>query len=193
MKRFYPYIISAVCILVIVLASSCGNNVVTPAIPATETRAITTATETETATQTITSTPDPCAPGYINEEVNKVHNHMREFDDASLLAANMPRDQVSNAIPDLQRIRRESEDQPIPVCLANLKTFQIAHMNSVINTLIAFMNGSDQQSIDQGISIARQQHDQYSVELASVLGLTVVPATIPPTIEGTPPADTPTP
>jgi len=195
MKRFQPYFVPAICILTMFLVSSCGNNA-TPAILATETRAITTETRvmaTETATQTITLTPDPCAPGNINEEVNKVHNHMREFDDASLLAANMPRDQISDAIPTLQRIRRESEDQLIPACLANLKTLQIAHMNSVINTLIAFMSGSDQQSIDQGISIARQQHDQYTVELASVLGLTVVPATLPPTIQATQPTPTPTP
>jgi hypothetical protein len=65
-----------------------------------------------------------------------------------------------------------------------LKTYQIAHMNSVINTLIAFMGGNDQQTVDQYLALARQQHDQYTLELARVLGLTVVPATIP---SGTPP------
>jgi hypothetical protein len=52
-------------------------------------------------------------------------------------------------------------------------------MNSVIQTLIAFMNNSDQQSINQGISVARQQHDQYTIELARVLGLPIVTATVP--------------
>jgi hypothetical protein len=102
---------------------------------------------------------------------------MREFDDASVLASNMPREQLSGSIADLQRIRREAEDEPVPACLTNLKTFQVQHMNSVINTLVAFVGGSDQKSLEQGIAVARQQHDQYTLELARVLGLTVVPAT----------------
>jgi hypothetical protein len=113
---------------------------------------------------------------------------MREFDDASILASNMPREQLSASIADLQRIRRESEDEEIPECLTGLKSIQVQHMNSVINTLIAFMGGTDQQTLDQGISLARQQHDQYTLELARVLGLTVVPATMPPA-----PTETPTP
>lgn len=180
MKRFHPYIIPSVCILMLFL-SSCGNKV-TPTIIATETTA-----------PTITLTPNPCAPGNIEAEVQKVHKFMREFDDASALAANMPRDQLSNAIANLQSIRRDAEDQPIPPCLGDLKTIQIAHMNSVVNTLIAFMSGADQKSIDQGIGIARQQHDQYTVELARVLGLTMIPATIAPTVDATLQAPTPTP
>jgi hypothetical protein len=58
-------------------------------------------------------------------------------------------------------------------------------MNSVINTLISFMGGADQPSLDKGISVARQQHDQYTLELARVLGLTVVPVTPQPTATGT--------
>jgi hypothetical protein len=113
---------------------------------------------------------------------------MREFDDASILASNMPREQLSASIADLQRIRREAEDEEIPGCLTDLKAIQVQHMNSVINTLIAFMGGTDQQTLDQGISLARQQHDQYTLELARILGLTVVAATMPP-----PPSETPTP
>jgi hypothetical protein len=100
---------------------------------------------------------------------------MREFDDASMLAANEPREQLSDAIANLQRIRRESEDQPIPACLATLKTYQIAHMNTVINTLIAFMGGSDQDIVNQGSNTARAQHDMYTMELARVMGITPVP------------------
>jgi hypothetical protein len=62
-------------------------------------------------------------------------------------------------------------------------------MNSVINTLIAFRGGADQKSLDQGIGLARQQHDQYTLELARLLGLTVVAATPPPSAT----AETPTP
>ena len=105
---------------------------------------------------------------------------MREFDDASSLASVLPADQLDGTVANLQRIRREAEDQPTPPCLINLKTFQVSHMNSVINTminLIGYANGTvDKQVIDQGIALAREQHDKYTLELARVLGLTVVPA-----------------
>jgi hypothetical protein len=57
-----------------------------------------------------------------------------------------------------------------------LKLYQVSHMNTVINTLIAFMGGADQAAVDQGIALARDQHDRYTLELARLLGLTVEPA-----------------
>ncbi len=165
----------------LIFLSACGNNVApaaatsTPSIPTIPTIAI-------------TNTPDPCGPENIEASVQMVHKHMREFDDASSLAASRPREQLAEAIADLQRIRREAEDEVIPPCLGDLKTYQISHMNSVINTLIAFMGGSDQKLVDQGISLARQQHDQYTLELARLLGLTIEPATVIPL-----PTETPTP
>lgn len=104
---------------------------------------------------------------------------MREFDDASLLASNIPREQLGDSIAELQRIRREAEDEEIPACLTNLKMVQVQHMNTVIATLIAFMGGTDQETLDQGIALARQQHDLYTLELARLLGLTVVPVSTP--------------
>ena len=106
-----------------------------------------------------TSTPDPCAPENVKAEVQKVHDYMREFDDASSLAGSimqgvskgqMQMSELSNTIPDLQKIRREAEDQPTPACLANLKTYQISHMYAVLNSLNAFLAG-DQQTFDQYI------------------------------------------
>ncbi len=128
-------------------------------------------------TPTASVAPDPCAPGQIEAEVQKINRHMREFDDASLLASKVPRQQLGEAVTNLQKIRREADDESSPDCLANLKKYQLEHMNSVINTLLTFMNGANQQTIDQGINIARQQHDQYTLELARLLGLTAVPAT----------------
>jgi len=164
MKTHNLLIVSSLCMAVALLTGCAGNQTAVEPAP--------------------TATPDLCAPGNIEAEVNKIHKHMREFDDTSMVAANMPQEQISSAITDLQRIRRAAEDEPIPGCLVGLKTYQIAHMNSVINTLVAFMGGSDQQAVDQYLALARQQHDQYTLELARVLGLTVVPATIP---SGTPP------
>lgn len=155
------------------LIAACVSNVTTtPAVQ----YVVVTAT-----TLPVTSTPDPCAPENIEAETQKIHKYMREFDDASTLAASRPKEQLTDSIAELQRIRRAAEDQLTPVCLANLKTYQISHMNSVINTLIAFMSGASQADVDQGIALARDQHDKYTLELARVLGLTVVapPVTAP--------------
>ena len=163
-----------------IFLAACGNN----STPVTQYIIVTATMPTPLS---ITNTPDSCAPKNLPDEVQKVHKYMREFDDASSLAASRPRDQLANAIADLQKIRRDAEDQPTPGCLATLKTDQISHMNSVINTLIAFMGGSDQKTVDQGIAQSRALHDQYTIELARVLGLTMVPAaTIPVIITQTP-------
>jgi hypothetical protein len=143
-----------------------------------------------TAAPALSTTPDPCSLPQLEAEVQKIHRHMREFDDASILASNMPREQLSDSVADLQRIRREAEDEQIPDCLLSLKTHQVDHMNSVIDTLVAFMGGTDQQTLEQGIAVARQQHDDYTIELARLLGLTVVPADTPVIIA---PSDTPAP
>lgn len=134
-----------------------------------------------------TNTPDPCAAENLEAEVQRIHAYMREFDDASTLAASRPREELAASIADLQRIRREAEDQPTPACLATLKTYQVSHMNAVINTLVAFMGGADQATVDQGIGLARDQHDRYTLELARLLGITVEPASV------ISPAQTPTP
>ena len=169
-----------------VVLSGCGNNP-SPAPAAT----LTQESVPLTVPPTVSPTSDPCLPPQIEAEVQKVQRHMREFDDASTLASNVPQAQLNSSIADLQRIRREAEDEPIPACLTDLRKFQVEHMNSVINTLLAFMRSSDPQAIGdcsnvennpeataicQNIALARQQHDQYLVELARILGLTVVPA-----------------
>jgi hypothetical protein len=143
MKK-HSQITVAIALALAVLLSACGSSA--NSTPASSPAATDTAVSIPTTvSSTITNTPDPCAPGNIEAEVQKVHKYMREFDDASSLAASRPREQLADAIAQLQSIRREAEDQVIPYCLGDLKTYQISHMNSVINTLIAFM-GEDCRS-----------------------------------------------
>jgi hypothetical protein len=162
---------------------------------------------TATATATFTATISPpstltlesnlCASGEIEAQVEKVHRHMREFDDAAAVASNATQGELNGPIAELQRIRREAEDEQIPNCLTDLKKYQIDHMNTVITTLFEFKSASnpqvfdcttidstEEESICGHIALAREQHDQYLLELARLLGLTVVPATA---------VDTPTP
>lgn len=168
-------------LVLVVFLTACGN---TPTPVATNTPL--------TTAPSITNTPDPCASENIEEEVQKIHKYMREFDDGSSLAASLPADQLSDTITNLQRIRRDAEDQVTPPCLITLKTYQISHMNAVIGTLInliGYANGTvTEDVINQGIALARQEHDNYTIELARVLGITMVPAsnTTPPTLTPSP-------
>jgi hypothetical protein len=147
---------------------------------------------------------DPCVSPQIEAEVQKVHKHMREFDDASTLAAALPQTQLGDSIATLQRIRREADDEPVPTCLTALKNYEIQHMNAAIETFLTILRLRDSQPIDcantantaeqQGLcrnfALASQSRDQYLLELARLLGLTVMPAT--PGAESTP-AETPSP
>ncbi len=149
------------------LLSACGG-VVTPQ-PAAES-----ATLESTVVVEASATIDPCAPQYERVLAQRVHKHMREFDDASTLAASLTADKLPSAIAELQRIRRDSQDEPVPSCLGKLKDLQVAHMNMVIDTLLGMLNGAKPEDLQTGISNSRQLHDAYTVELANVLGLTVV-------------------
>jgi hypothetical protein len=144
------------------------------------------ATPTLVPTATFTSTPDPCAPENISAEIQAVHRLMREFDDASALSANTTREQLKPTIADLQRIRREAEDQKVPACMQAFKELQLVHMNTFIQTLIAFMGGADQETVNQGIGLSRQLHDQYMIEMARLQGVTILPTPSPIPTVGTP-------
>jgi hypothetical protein len=105
---------------------------------------------------------------------------MREFDDASQLASNLPVPQLPEVISTLQRIRRDTEDVQIPACLITLKTHQLNHMNLVIQTLLAFVGGADQEALNSGLELARREHDLYSLEIVRLLGVTLAPITATP-------------
>ena len=127
-----------------------------------------------------TSTPDPCAVENLSESIKEVNDLMREFDDMSKLATNISREQLPELISEMQRVRRAAEDQQVPACLSTLKVHQIAHMNTVIDTLIAFLGGAKAEELNAGIQRAGQEHDLYTLEIARLLGIpqntTVTPA-----------------
>jgi hypothetical protein len=146
------------------------------------------ATPTSIPTQAVTVTPDLCSSTNLPGEVAKANKLMREFDDYSALASNTQQAQLINLIPEMQRVLRDTEDLQVPVCLQTLKKLEMAHMNLVIQVLMAFMSStnSDVQAINAGIAQARDLHAKYDVEMARLLGITLV---APPTV--TPGAATP--
>ncbi|MFZ5821082.1 MAG: hypothetical protein ACOYYJ_14395 [Chloroflexota bacterium] len=127
-----------------------------------------------TAIPAATSTPDRCSPENLFAEAETIHALMREFDDYAILASNTPQAQLVHVIPELQRVRRAAEDVSPPGCLRNLHRLQLLHMNTVIETLVAFLSSSDAELVNAGIAQARQYHDAYDAELSAALGVTVV-------------------
>jgi hypothetical protein len=142
--------------------------------------AVETATEAPLAA-VVTSTPDLCSSENLPGEVANINKLMREFDDYSSLASNTPQAQLINLIPEMQRILRDAEDLQVPPCLQTLKKLELAHMNLVIQILMAFLNSSnaqvDTQAINTGIAQARELHSKYDVEMARLLGITLVAPT----------------
>jgi hypothetical protein len=124
-------------------------------------------------------TPDICGPANIKNAARAVNALMLQFDDQSALAANVQQTDLAPYISALQTIRRAAEQQSVPPCLQKLKQLQLAHMNTVINTMLGFLGGGDQNSVAQGIGYARQQHDQYMLELARLLDVTPTIVTPP--------------
>jgi hypothetical protein len=137
-----------------------------------------------TAAPTGSPTPDPCGAARLPGNAGRVHELTRAFDDAYQLASSLPRSQVASQISQLQTIRRAAQDQAVPTCLVQLKKLQLAVMNAAIATLLSFVGGADANTVNQGIAGVRQQHDLYTIELARLLGVTVVAQTAPP--PGTP-------
>ena len=130
-------------------------------------------------TLTATLTPDPCSGENLSASIKEVNDLMREFDDIAKLAASVAREKVPELISEMQRIRREAEDHEAPTCLATLKVHQITHMNTVIDTLIAFIGGAQAEALNEGISRAGDEHDLYTLEVARLLGIPQAPTTIP--------------
>jgi hypothetical protein len=98
MKRCILFLIASALLLTLIL-SGCGSNLITETVP--------TITDTAMPTITITTTPDLCAPENVRAEVDKVHRHMREFDGRHA-GASMPA-ATQHPIANLQKIRRDAE------------------------------------------------------------------------------------
>lgn len=147
--------------LVIFVLSACGEKTATPTAEAVE-------------PVSATLVPDPCSKENLPDEVSKINDLMREFDDYSRLASSTPQDKLLQVIPSLQEVRRRAESQEVPECLRDLKVLQIDHMNTVIEILMVFMSNAQSEGVNQGIVQARDLHMKYDIEIARLLGLTLV-------------------
>ncbi len=134
-----------------------------------------TPTPTPTETETPTPTPDPCLPENLFDAVQEVNDLQARFDNVSLFAANAQREQLPEKISELQDLLQIAEDQETPPCLEALRDHQLKHMNFVIEALTAFADRVDQSIVDDKINRAREEHDEYTLELIRLLGTTPIP------------------
>lgn len=169
----------ALTMILAVLFTACGGETIPPT--------------TTPMPPAITPTLDMCADANLPGAVEKVNSLMREFDDFATLASNTPQAQLVVVIPELQRVLRDAEDQAVPECLAPLKDLQVTHMSLVVQTLLAFMGNSDANLVNAGISKAREVRTQYDIEMARLLGITLVAPSPAPSQVPVEPTATPTP
>jgi hypothetical protein len=160
--------------ILLFLLSACGGQTAATAEPESIT------------TPPISPGEDPCSSQNLPTTVQPLNDLMREFEDASQLVSNLSAQQLPEVISNLQRIRRGAEDVQIPACLGTLKTHQLNHMNLMIQTLLAFVGGGDQQALTTGLEKARNEHDLYSLEIVRLLGITLAPITATPSAPDTP-------
>lgn len=129
-----------------------------------------------TATPSPSTTPDPCSAKNLPTTITPMNNLMRQFDDYATLAANTPQSQLVQVIPPLQAILRSAEDQAVPSCLQDVKGYQLQYMNTTIQIMLAFESNAKSDLLAAGREQAHQYHNQYTIGLARLLGLTVVVA-----------------
>ncbi len=124
--------------------------------------------------------PDPCNPANIPTTIKPLNNLMRQFDDYAELASNVMQSELVKVIPVLQAIRRTTEDEAVPSCLAHLKSYALIYMDTTIQALLSFQSNASAGAIATGIAKTRQYHDMYTQEAADLLGVTLAaPSTAP--------------
>lgn len=126
-----------------------------------------------TSTPTLTETPDPCAAENLDATVQEIQDLQVQFDNLSAEAAKLESEELPDKILELQELLQTALNQDTPPCLETLKDHQVKHMNFVIDTLLAFAEGADEETIEKGIENARREHDAYTLELARLLGIEI--------------------
>jgi len=163
----------ATIVILAVTAAACAGNASTVPSPTAPFSAI---------TGPSSSTPDPCTPGNLPGSVEVLNEYMRQFDSHAALASNIAQSQVRLVIPPMQEIRRGAQTLAVGACLANLKRLQLQYMDTTLQTLQAFQAPTpDASAIASGILQARNYHDEYTLEMAHLLGVTLSPLAGTPT------------
>ncbi len=137
---------------------------------------VTPATQAQSTTPppaTPSATPDLCTQGNLPHSVRIVNTYVQQFDNYSSLSVQVPPAQLPQIVAAMKSIRQALQQQAVPPCLTDLKHFALQYMDTVIQTVVGYEAKPDINSLNAGIEQARKYNDQYAIELARLLGVTL--------------------
>jgi hypothetical protein len=157
------------------LLAACGAK---PTLPAQPTPVPPTAAETlapGTPSVTPSATQDLCTQANLPESVKIVNTYVKLFTQYTSLSYQTPKGALPVLISSMKSIRDALQAQSVPPCLIALKQYALLYMNSAIQTETTFASQPtpDAAAFAAGSAQARKYNDQYAVELARLLGVTL--------------------
>lgn len=125
--------------------------------------------------ESMTSSPttEPCSADARSFQL--LDSFLRRFDDSVSLAVNVTRDQVVNQVEEMQLIRRQVEELPVPACLTPLKTRMVDYMNQMVDLLVSFVGGVSPDLVFQGLAQTDGLRGMMEAAMADLTGATVTP------------------
>ncbi|HMD89386.1 MAG TPA: SH3 domain-containing protein [Anaerolineaceae bacterium] len=146
-------------------------------------------------TATLIATPDPCSNANISAGIQRINILMREFDDDTFVASMTPKEQLSVLILNLQDVRRRTDTNNPPACIAKLQSMAVNYMNEVILFMAHSMGGVAVSQVDIERTNSLSLRNAYEEEYAHMTGVAYISPTPLPTVQVAEilPTDTPTP
>lgn len=90
-----------------------------------------------------------------NEYINKVSPLLTEFSDTVKIANSTPRIALPPLVQDLQQIRRNISNIPVPRCATNAASLLVKSLDEIINSIVSFLGDESRSKIsrqfDQGV------------------------------------------
>ena len=129
-----------------------------------------------------TATLNPCSPANISSGIQHISDLMREFDDVTFVASMAPKEQLSYLILNLQDIRRRTDSNNTPTCIAKLNSAAVNYMNEVILFLAHYMGSIDATQVNTERINSQSLRVTYEEEYARLTGTTYTSLTPIPTI-----------
>lgn len=124
----------------------------------------------------IAAVPTPeCSPQALPPSYYSLNSSLRAFDDALLLAVNLPREQVVQQVERLQELRRSVEEEQPPLCMHTFKASLLTYMNRVLELLVAFVGGATPDSVMRGLADTVELRTPITDAIAALTGATVTP------------------
>ena len=121
-----------------------------------------------------TATLNPCSSANISSGIQRISDLMREFDDVTFVASMAPKEQLSDLILNLQDIRRRTDLNGTPACIAKLHSTAVNYMNEVTLFLAHYMGGLDATQVDTERITSQNLRIAYEEEYAHLTGATYI-------------------